>query len=484
MVNGDKTSETKIIGETGTVVAGGMECEAVFGGSGAFCANARYMTLENVNIDSGSRAGKSSGSMINSPNVTFRNVNLYGDFVNLNIDGGANYFTWQGGSHGQDGVNGMPRGCDKSHGQPVWVFASNATLDGIRFNPKKILAGTPGQYCGTDNTPHLETIRTESDGTNLTVKNSWFTPGSDAGSGHIFTSTGAQGLKLINNVFDPVNGSYAIQAGSSACDWTLLYNTFTQGLSLGCTSGFTTVGNLGVSNPSCSGTHFKNVWQGTNNGTACSGTDKTFSNLGIGTAGHLNSTSPAINAAEAGTGSDYCVGALVESRDYEGNTRPFGGACDAGASEYGSTSGGGDTTPPETTITSSAIGSTTSTSANFTFTSNESGSTFECKLDSGSYSSCTSPKAYTGLSIGSHTFTVRATDSSNNTDTTPTTQTWTITTPPTTKPGDTNGDNVVNVIDLSTLLSKWNTSFPNADFNSDGTVGIVDLSVLLSNYGK
>ena len=394
LVDGDKASETKIIGENGTKVAGGMECEAVFGGYGAFCANAKYMTLENVTIDSLNNAGKSSGSMINSPNVTFRNVNLYGDYVNLNIDGGADYFLWQHGSHGQDGIDGKPRGCDVSQGEPVWVFAANATLDNIRFNPKKIIAGTPGPYCGTDNTPHVETIRIESGGNNLTVKNSWFTPGTDAGSGHIFTSTGGPGLKLINNIFDPVNGSYSIQAGSSACDWTLLYNTFTQGTVVGCTSASTWVGNLGSSSPGCSGTHIKNVWLGANNGTSCNGADKTYSNLGIGTAGHLTSTSPAINAAEAGTGSDYCVGALVGAKDYEGNTRPVGAACDAGASEYGSS------------------------------------------------------------------------------------------TTPTPKPGDTNNDNVVNIIDLSTLLSKWNTNYSAADFNKDNTVNIFDLSILLSNYGK
>ena len=51
-------------------------------------------------------------------------------------------------------------------------------------------------------------------------------------------------------------------------------------------------------------------------------------------------------------------------------------------------------------------------------------------------------------------------------------------------PGDVNNDNVVNVTDLSILLSNYNQAYAPADFNSDGTVSILDLSILLSNYGK
>src|SRR5690606_1413364 len=75
-----------------------------------------------------------------------------------------------------------------------------------------------------------------------------------------------------------------------------------------------------------------------------------------------------------------------------------------------------DSTPPQTSITSSPNSSTTSTSASFSFNSSESPSTFECRLDNGSYSSCSSPKAYSNLSVGQHTFDVRAKDSANNTD--------------------------------------------------------------------
>jgi hypothetical protein len=50
--------------------------------------------------------------------------------------------------------------------------------------------------------------------------------------------------------------------------------------------------------------------------------------------------------------------------------------------------------------------------------------------------------------------------------------------------GDINGDGVVNVFDLSIMLSDWGTANTVADLNHDGTVGILDLSTLLSNWGQ
>lgn len=49
---------------------------------------------------------------------------------------------------------------------------------------------------------------------------------------------------------------------------------------------------------------------------------------------------------------------------------------------------------------------------------------------------------------------------------------------------DLNKDGVVNISDLSILLSRYNTSDPIADVNKDGTVNIFDLSILLGNYGS
>jgi hypothetical protein len=90
-----------------------------------------------------------------------------------------------------------------------------------------------------------------------------------------------------------------------------------------------------------------------------------------------------------------------------------------------------DTTPPDTAISGGpANGGTTGPTVAFTFTS-EPGTTFQCRVDSGSFSGCTSPFTITNLTDGSHTFSVRAVDAAGNVDASPATRTWTVdATPP------------------------------------------------------
>jgi predicted extracellular nuclease len=89
-----------------------------------------------------------------------------------------------------------------------------------------------------------------------------------------------------------------------------------------------------------------------------------------------------------------------------------------------------DTTAPNTTINSNPASLTNSTSASFTFSGTDAGGTgvasFECKLDGGSFTACTSPQPYSSLADGSHTFQVRAIDVVGNVDPTPASFTWTI----------------------------------------------------------
>ncbi len=91
-----------------------------------------------------------------------------------------------------------------------------------------------------------------------------------------------------------------------------------------------------------------------------------------------------------------------------------------------------DATAPDTTITGNPPDPSTSADAAFQFTGDDgSGSgveSFECQLDSGGWSTCTSPQNYVGLSSGSHTFEAQAIDYAGNPDATPATYTWTIAT--------------------------------------------------------
>ena len=83
------------------------------------------------------------------------------------------------------------------------------------------------------------------------------------------------------------------------------------------------------------------------------------------------------------------------------------------------------TAPPVPTITTNPSNPNTSPNASFAFTDTEAGVTFECKIDAGTFSPCTSPKAYSGLAIGSHTFMVRSLDAAEN-PSTEASYTWTI----------------------------------------------------------
>lgn len=85
-----------------------------------------------------------------------------------------------------------------------------------------------------------------------------------------------------------------------------------------------------------------------------------------------------------------------------------------------------DYTPPVTIIDSGQSGPTNNSTATFTFHSSESGSTFECSIDSSAYTACPSPSSYAGLSDAPHSFSVRALDAAGNVDPSPATQSWTV----------------------------------------------------------
>ncbi len=85
-----------------------------------------------------------------------------------------------------------------------------------------------------------------------------------------------------------------------------------------------------------------------------------------------------------------------------------------------------DRTVPATTIDSAPSDPSSSANATFAFSSSEGGASFECRLDAGGWSACSSPQSYTGLAEGNHTFHVRATDAAGNVDPAPATFAWTV----------------------------------------------------------
>jgi Subtilase family/Bacterial Ig-like domain len=89
-----------------------------------------------------------------------------------------------------------------------------------------------------------------------------------------------------------------------------------------------------------------------------------------------------------------------------------------------------DTQAPDTSITSGPEGPTNDTEPSFDFTSTEAGSSFECRIDLGSFASCTSPYTAATLADGAHTFYVRAKDEAGNTDLTPASRSFTVDTLP------------------------------------------------------
>jgi hypothetical protein len=124
------------------------------------------------------------------------------------------------------------------------------------------------------------------------------------------------------------------------------------------------------------------------------------------------------------TGNPYPPGGAFYSNDPlppGGNWSPFGADADFAFKTY--VTPPPDKTPPETTIGSKKIKGTT---AKFTFSSNEPGSSFQCKLDKRKYKPCHSPKKYKHLSGGKHKFKVRAVDAAGNVDPVPAKKKFTI----------------------------------------------------------
>ena len=93
-------------------------------------------------------------------------------------------------------------------------------------------------------------------------------------------------------------------------------------------------------------------------------------------------------------------------------------------------------------ITGGPSGTVGSGDASFSFAGNQGRMTFTCRLDGGAGEPCTSPKSYTGLPDGQHTFTVTGTDRWGSADASPAARTWTVQ-----RVADRDGDGVADASD-------------------------------------
>jgi large repetitive protein len=74
-----------------------------------------------------------------------------------------------------------------------------------------------------------------------------------------------------------------------------------------------------------------------------------------------------------------------------------------------------DTTAPTADIIAAPNAAVAHNTAQFGFTSNEPGSSFSCRIDTGDFQPCSAPQDYSGLGDGPHSFEVKATDPVGNT---------------------------------------------------------------------
>lgn len=267
-------------------------------------------------------------------NITGRNINVSGNSGVWWAADGWSKVSWIGGSLRNFSCSSCANG--------MAIFASNSVagtstasgilIDGVTFDNIRNTGG---------NANHFEVIRIDGRVNGLTIRNSTFTNNETSTSILFFTTfrgTKPENIVLENNFFGEAGSAYFTinmnYQGSVCSNWTLRYNTFastSDGMMANGNCSYSNVvwvGNLGPRG-NCEGTAFRsNVWFG-GSGAACGGTaDKVVTASGL-IAGSFRLTAGSAAIDAGGTGSD-CI-----ATDHDGNARPSGGRCDAGAFEYG-----------------------------------------------------------------------------------------------------------------------------------------------------
>jgi hypothetical protein len=160
--------------------------------------------------------------------------------------------------------------------------------------------------------------------------------------------------------------------------------------------------------------------------------------------------------------------ATCAASDQRGIPRPQGAHCDIGAFELV------DNTPPDTSIDSQnpATTPTNSTSMTFIFSGTDADSgvkSFECDLDGGGFTACSSPESYASLPDGSHTFQVHAIDFVGNVDASPASRTWTV-------------DTIAPTVNIFTIITPSNSlNIPITAFSATDDVALTGYLITMSS---
>jgi Ca2+-binding RTX toxin-like protein len=136
-----------------------------------------------------------------------------------------------------------------------------------------------------------------------------------------------------------------------------------------------------------------------------------------------------------------------------------------------------DTNPPNTYLDSFAVNDPTATAA---FHGSEAGLTYQCRIDGGTWVTCTSPYTTPALASGTHTFEVRAIDGVNNADASPVSKSFTVNVPGSLSRTSATAPSSVNLATTGTLdWAHWgSTTATSFDHKSSGGSQISNISLV------
>jgi hypothetical protein len=132
----------------------------------------------------------------------------------------------------------------------------------------------------------------------------------------------------------------------------------------------------------------------------------------------LQPGSPAIDKGESSAGETVDQRGITRPSDFSSISNAFGGdGTDIGAFEV---------SDPNAVIDSGPAGVSNDPTPTFVFHANDGASALQCKLDGGSFTSCTSPFTTPHLADGGHTIQVRGRDALGNLDPSPASRSFTV----------------------------------------------------------